>query len=203
MRYPKLALTAAAAVALCAGSAAAQGWVSINQRQARLDDRIEAGIRTGDLTRAEARRLRIDFRDLSRLEAHYRRDGLSRAERVDLDRRFDALSARIRIQRTDWQRDWFGGRDWRDRDGRWVPIDRREAQLDRRIDQGVRHGQLTRSEAARLRAEFRQIERMEHRYRRGGLSNAEVAALDRRFDELAQQIRWERRDDQRRYGWNR
>jgi hypothetical protein len=202
MRYPTLAFTATAAVALCAGSAAAQAWTSINQRQARLEQRIDAGVRSGDLTRSEAARLRDQFRDLARLEVRYRHGGLSGWERNDLDRRFDALSSQIRVQRADWQRDWFGGRDWRDSRGRWVPIDRRKAQLDRRIDQGVRSGQLTRAEARRLQAEFREIEQREVAYRRDGLSSGERVDLDKRFDQLAQRIRWERRDDERGYGWN-
>jgi hypothetical protein len=35
------------------------------------------------------------------MEADYRRNGLTAAERADLDRRFDALSARIRSERRD------------------------------------------------------------------------------------------------------
>ena len=73
----------------------------MNQRQARLDARIAAGIRDRTLSRQEAARLRADFQSLNRLEVAYRRDGLSQAERADLDRRFDALSARIRVDRRD------------------------------------------------------------------------------------------------------
>lgn len=81
------------------------GWQSINARQAKLDARINQGIRSGSLTRAEAVRLRAQLRDLGRLEARYRatRPGLTLAERRDLDRRFDALSARIRIEKHDRQ----------------------------------------------------------------------------------------------------
>lgn len=209
MKTLALALAATTALTLSAGAAHAQRWVSINERQERLDDRIDAGVRSGDLTRTEAMRLRDEFRDIARLEARYRSGGLSGWERSDLDQRFDRLSRQIRVQRADaqerggWRGDWFGGRDWRDERGQWVSIERRQAQLDRRIDQGLRSGQLTRYEADRLRDEFHDIARLEHRYRRGGLSNWELTDLDRRFDQLAMQIRWERRDDDRRYGWNR
>ncbi|MDZ4375178.1 MAG: hypothetical protein U1C74_27660 [Phenylobacterium sp.] len=91
----------------------------------------------------------------------------------------------------------YGPRD------RWTPIEARFEQLDWRIDRGVRAGQLTRREAYRLRSEFREIARLEYRYGRGGLSYRERADLDRRFDRLAAQIRWERTDRDRRYGWNR
>ncbi|OGN46018.1 MAG: hypothetical protein A2795_00285, partial [Caulobacterales bacterium RIFCSPHIGHO2_01_FULL_67_30] len=38
--------------------------------------------------------------------------------------------------------------------GHWSSINARQANLDRRIDQGVRSGQLSRREATRLRGEF-------------------------------------------------
>ncbi|MBO9621197.1 MAG: hypothetical protein J7500_00650 [Sphingomonas sp.] len=100
---------AAAAVPVAASAApapAAQAWHNINGRQANLEARINQGIRSGALSRAEATRLRNDFRALERLEAQYRRSrpGLTLAERRDLDRRFDALSARIRVQKHDRNR---------------------------------------------------------------------------------------------------
>lgn len=203
MKTLMLALAATTALSMTAGAAHAQRWISINERQERLDDRIDAGVRSGELTRNEALRLQAEFRNLAQLEYRYRRDGLSNWERADLDRRFDGLSAQIRYERRDSARDWFGRPDWRDDRGRWVSIDRRLDQLDRRIDQGVRSGQLTRAEADRLRDEYRDIARLEQRYSRGGLSDREIAELDRRFDRLADRVRWERRDDDRRYGWNR
>ena len=83
----------------------------------------------------------------------------------------------------------------------WMPINQRQKQLDHRIDMGVRSGQLTRAEAYRLRGEYRQIANLETRYRRNGLSGWERSDLDRRFDALASQIRYERRDGDR-YGYN-
>lgn len=91
-----------AAVAL-PGIASAAPWQSINQRQARLDQRIDQGIRSGSLTRNEAVRVRGQFRQLASMESRYRADGLSLRERRDLDRRFDALSARIRVNKHDRQ----------------------------------------------------------------------------------------------------
>jgi hypothetical protein len=81
------------------------GWQNINARQAKLEARINQGVRSGSLTRAEAARLRAQFRDLNRLEARYRatRPGLTLAERRDLDRRFDALASRIRFEKHDRQ----------------------------------------------------------------------------------------------------
>ncbi|WP_396595284.1 hypothetical protein [Brevundimonas sp. R86498] len=76
-------------------------WQSINVRQASLDRRIDMGVRNGGLSRREATRLRSEFNTLLRLEASYRRGGLIQWERTDLDRRFDRLSAQIRMERRD------------------------------------------------------------------------------------------------------
>jgi hypothetical protein len=84
----------------------------------------------------------------------------------------------------------------------WMPINDRLERLDARIDQGIQSGQLTRNEAYRLRSEFNVLVRLENRYGRNGLSGWERADLDRRFDALATQIRFERRDGDRRYGYN-
>lgn len=84
--------------------ASAAPWQSINQRQARLDARIDQGIRSGALNRNEAYRLRSQFRQLGDLEYRYRRGGgLSGWERQDLDRRFDQLSSRVYNQKHDRQ----------------------------------------------------------------------------------------------------
>ncbi len=84
--------------------------------------------------------------------------------------------------------------------GNWQTINARQANLDRRIDQGVRNGQLSRREATRVRGEFNTLLRLETSYRRGGLTAWERNDLDRRFNLLSAQIREERRDrDGRRY----
>ena len=182
------------AAATVPAATAQAGWQNINQRQAQLDRRIDQGVRNGSLTRTEAVRLRAEFRGIADLEARYRRSapGLTLNERRDLDRRFDVLSRKIRIESTDRDRPGAGNG--------WWNINERQAILDRRIDQGVRSGQLSRAEAIRLRAEFRGIVALEARYRRTapGLTMAERADLDRRFDVLARKIRWERRDWERR-----
>lgn len=103
----KKVLLPVVAVSLLAVSAPAFAapWQPVNQRQARLDQRIDVGVRTGQLTRAEAARLRAEFRQIARIEQHYRRTGrgLDQWERADLDRRFDRLSMAIRYERHDRQ----------------------------------------------------------------------------------------------------
>lgn len=116
---PIVAVSALAAATVPAVASAQ----SINQRQDQLDRRIDMGVRNGSLSRSEAYRLRADLRETARLEARYRRGGLSGWERADLDRRFDRISAQIRYERHD--RDYGYGyghdRDYRDHrdDRRW------------------------------------------------------------------------------------
>ena len=83
----------------------------------------------------------------------------------------------------------------------WQPINQREANLERRIDQGVRSGELTRVEAAQVRTQLRDLERLEARYRRTGgrLDMRERADLDRQFDRLSQQVYAQKHDRQDRH----
>lgn len=107
--FTKTALIGATALSLLAGAGAASaqpyrgGYMPVEQRLDRLNDRIDRGIQSGQLDRREAMRLRNDARDLRRLSFRYSRDGLSGWERADLDRRFDRLSARINWDRHDAQ----------------------------------------------------------------------------------------------------
>lgn len=191
-----LALAAAASALALAAPASAQVWQSINQRQANLDARIDAGVRDGSLTRGEAMRLRGEFNDLARLEARYRYsgNGLSFGERMDLDRRFNALSSEIRYQRNDDQGRYGRG------DMGFQPINARQRELDLRIDRGLRNGSLSPREASRLRMEFNNIARLEASYRYNGLNGFERADLERRLDRLDSRIFAEERDGNRYYG---
>ena len=98
-----VSLAAVASVAAVAAPAAAQWWQHNNHPQARIERRIDQGVRHGDLTRREAIRLRDDVRQIARLEARYRVNGLSTWERQDLDRRLDRLEAQLRFERRDHQ----------------------------------------------------------------------------------------------------
>ena len=126
MKKILIPILAVAAVTATAAPAFAQNWQNINQRQANLDRRIDQGVRNGTITRNEAYRLRAEFRDIANLEARYRRTGgLQQWERQDLDRRFDRLSVKIRVERRDHDRYGRGDHRYdRDRDGRPDRVDR-------------------------------------------------------------------------------
>jgi hypothetical protein len=191
MKKLSLALAATTALTLCAGAAQAQVWTPMIERQGMIEDQIEAGVASGEITGPEARMLRSDLYALTALEGRYRMNGLTYRERRELDRRFAELDRRMRFALADG-------------DGpQLASMANREADLERRIEQGLRSGQLTSAEADDLRAEFEAIARVEARYRIDGLSNWERADLDRRFDRLASDIRLERTDPDRVYGYSR
>src|SRR5687767_5862466 len=63
---------------------------SVNQRQQLLEQRIEHGFRSGELTRHEYRRLRHEAREIDRTEHFFRADGrLTQRESGELHARLD------------------------------------------------------------------------------------------------------------------
>jgi hypothetical protein len=194
MKKTLLSLLAGVTLITLPVAANAQAWTNINQRQAQLDQRIDAGVRSGQLNAREAARLRSEFQQILQLESRYRRNGLDASERADLDRRFDSLSQQIRVERRDAQGD--------QRRGRWENLNQRQATFQQRLDQAVRDRRITRQQANNLQAEFRSIASLEQSYRRGGLSNTERAELDRRFDRLQANFRASISASQYGYGYN-
>jgi len=153
------------------------GWRDISQRQAEVDARIDTALRDRALSVRDAAQLRAEFQEIVRLETQYRQGGLSAAEQNDLDRRFAVLSARIPTQGQYGQNDQYGGYGW-------TSISQRGPQFEARIDAGLRNRSLNSWDATRLRAEFNEIARLEGQYSQGGLTRAEQADLDRRFEAL-------------------
>lgn len=77
--------------------------VSISQRLAQLDRRIDRGVERGDLDRREAWAARGQFRQIAQRQQNYRSNGYTRWELADLDQRLDSLEAQIRADRHDDQ----------------------------------------------------------------------------------------------------
>lgn len=80
---------------------------NVNARQAAIWRRIEWGVRRGSLDYREAQSLRIEARDIARLEAEYRRGGLTGPEYRGIDRRLDRLEAMLKRDLND--RDYGAG----------------------------------------------------------------------------------------------
>jgi archaellum component FlaC len=94
--------------------AVAQVTTDFESRIDRLQNRIQTGVQSGRLTRNEAERLRGQLRELRQLYRQFARDGISRQEANELQRRIDRLQERIQNQRRDEQtrdRDRHDNRD--------------------------------------------------------------------------------------------
>jgi hypothetical protein len=86
---------------------------TVNERQFRLEQRIEHGWRSGELTRGEYRRLQRELREIDYVARVSRSDGyLSPRERRELHARLDALAREVHRQRRDGD---FRHGDWRPR----------------------------------------------------------------------------------------
>ncbi len=100
----RILMTALAAASLAAAvtPAFAQSMGGrINDREARIAERIDQGARSGDFSRREVRGLRNELRSIEAVEARYRGydHRMSDRERADLQRRLDDLSARVFVDR--------------------------------------------------------------------------------------------------------
>lgn len=114
MKTVLAALAAVAAVTAVAAPAAAQPYRGYDRHydSARVnsaEQRIESGLRNGELNRREARRLHAEIREFSRIENRYRAGGLTRWERADLDRRYSVLIAQMRAELYDHNRHYGYG----------------------------------------------------------------------------------------------
>ena len=76
----------------------------LDAREQNQRERIVQGVRSGELTRPETRRLIVGERHLHRHERFAKADGIvTRAERVSLQRHANRMSARIYRQKHDPQ----------------------------------------------------------------------------------------------------
>jgi hypothetical protein len=83
----------------------------INARQDRQMERIHAGMRQGDLTRFEFRRLLNEQHEIRAMERHFRADGFIDAREFQrLDRALDIASRNIKLEKHDRQDRYAGHR---------------------------------------------------------------------------------------------
>jgi hypothetical protein len=89
-------------------------------------------------------------------------------------------------------------RHWYD-EGRRQSVDERQARIAQRIEAGMQNGELTRREARQLARQLNATEQKERAFESDGrLNNRERSELHSDLDVVAQRLRFERRDDDRR-----
>ena len=155
----------------------------VNQRQHNQRERIQQGVKSGELTRRETGRLAHEQRDVRQLEREYKSDGtLSADERRDLHQEQNEASRHIYNQKHDEQ-------DLLPAAVRDPGVNERQANQTGRIVQGVKSGELTHDEAQDLRTERRDIRDLEHTYKEdGALTGDERQDLHQQLNQQSQEI---------------
>ena len=195
-KFSAVVLTLAGAVAVVGASHADTHRTrdpGVNQRQHNQRERIQQGVKSGELTRRETGRLVEEQRDIRQLERGYKSDGtLTGAERRDLQHEQNQASRDIYRQKHDQQdRPPAAVRD--------PGVNERQANQTARIQQGVKSGELTHGEAQDLRTERRDIRDLEHTYKEDGtLTHDERQDLHQQLNQQSQEIYEEKHDDETR-----
>jgi len=200
MKKVLFTMAALGALAVAAPSVAqnvdARGSMGISNQIAQLDARLQAGVRSGEITSQEARSLRTQINQLSRLERQYSRNGLTQAERADLRQRIRTTRQQVRIADRGMYDRNENAADWAEYDGYGqtnaygaASFDTRINQLQQRLDAGIRSGEINRTEESRLRSQLSQLDSLEQSYSRNGLTAQERADLQQRIRATRQELR--------------
>jgi hypothetical protein len=153
------------------GGGSNNGYASVSGGRVEFEARVDTAVRNRRLTRTEGTRLKSDYQALIQVESGYLRDGsLSARERDDLERRLDALDARVGDV-------GYGG-------GSTAPLDNRTrlANIERALSTNA--SAIGRTEAADIAVEHGDLVRLEAAYARSQPSSDDRAYLDRRIGEL-------------------
>ena len=140
-------LIALAVGALVSGAAHAQGTAATVQRDVNQQQRIEQGLQSGQLTTGEAAKLEKQETKVETMQKNALKDGtLTPAEKARLTKAQNATSASIAAQKHDAQ----VGNPNSASSKRMQADVQRNVNQQARIEQGVKSGQLTNTEVAKL-----------------------------------------------------
>jgi hypothetical protein len=157
---------------------------SIAQRKDNQQDRIAQGVQSGQLTAGETERLETSEANLNKEERNMRAadDGhLTTADRTKLNNQQNRLSNRIYDDKHNANTAHYGNNE---------VGQRRENQQDR-IAQGIKSGQLTAGETAKLERQQQSINHEDASMRAangGKLTGADKAALNQRQNNASKNI---------------
>lgn len=162
------------------------------ERNARQDQRIEQGLRSGELTTREAARLQEEQARVQYHQARALSDGsLSSAEQARIAAEQNRLGRDIARQSHDAQR----GDPNSPSSLRMQAQARDDVRDQRRIAQGVQSGQLTGREAGRLQAREAREDRMQARAGRDGHVGAWEQHRLRQVDRHNDRATWHQKHD--------
>jgi CRISPR/Cas system-associated endoribonuclease Cas2 len=174
----------------------------VNARQRTQHNRVQQGVRSGELTAGEAKSLKQEEKVLRQEERAYKSDGkLTVAERKDLHQDANQLSRDIHRQKHDAQSKPAAAPlppplPPRRRD---PLVNARQGAQQARIPHGIRSGELIRPEAAQLRQQEKAIRTEERAYKADGkLTPAERKDLRQDLNGTSKDIHQQKHDAQSR-----
>src|SRR5438874_13718642 len=157
MKFAHTAIAAALSLAFCGAAFAQAGTV---QRDVNQQNRIEQGLKSGELTTREAAKLEREESRVERDQARAMQDGkLSPAEKARLAREQNKVSRDIYREKHDAQK----GNPNSASSQRMQADVQRNINQQNRIEQGVQSGSLTTREAGKLEPGQARIDRKEAR----------------------------------------
>lgn len=145
-------------------------WQPLARQSGMFEQRLSEAVRNRTMSQAEATRLRMDWRSLGQLEARYQYNGLDAREEADLQARYDMINNRLGGM--------LSGGFGNDRNAqRW-------SQLETRLVAAQRAGRLNMAQAARVRVQMGDLQRLDAAYARTGYSAEQRSYLSRRYSDL-------------------
>jgi hypothetical protein len=174
-------------------------WV--NQRQENQRDRVRQGIKSGQLTKEEAKELATNQKELRQEEKEYKSDGtLTKEERVDLHQDLNSTSKDIYQEKHDAETQPGVTPAEPGSPKVWDPkVNQLQSNQKDRIQQGVQSGELTKKETYTLAQKEAHLAKLERQLKEDGkLTKEERARLQKRLDWISADIYKQKHDDQER-----
>jgi hypothetical protein len=181
---------------LLAAPVFAQSAATATQRDVKQQQRIENGLKSGQLTTREAAKLEREDAKIDHAEAKAMKDGnLSNAEKARITRMQNQASQDIRSEKHDAQT----GNPNSASSQRMQADVQRNVNQEQRINAGLKDGSLTNHEAARMERGQAKTDRQEARAGRDGVvGKREQAGVQRAENRQSARIRGQRHDRQHR-----
>jgi len=172
----------------------------VNAQQRAQQGRVQQGVRSGELTPAEAKALKEKDKTLRQEERAYKSDGkLTVAERKDLHQDANKLSRDIHRQKHDGQAKPAATPPPLPPRRHDPLVNARQGAQQARIAQGVKSGELSRPAAAGLRQQEKAIRSEERTYRSDGkITPAERKDLHQDLNGASKEIYQQKHDAQTR-----
>jgi len=181
-----LVISAAGTSLLAAAGARADATSETTQRNVNQQERIEQGLKSGQLNTKEAGKLERDESRINRMESSALKDGsMSPAEAARINKAENKASKDIYQEKHDAQT----GNPNSASSKRMQADVQRNANQQARIEAGEKSGQLTGREASRLEGQQARIDRREARAARNGrVGAAEQAGIQRSENRASRNI---------------